>query len=89
MSAVRVILAAGGTGGHVFPAIGLAEALSKKGHSVLCLTDARAIDLYPSVRSWDVKCIPAISFNGRGIYTKIRAFWTLIKGVFVSRYFMK
>ena len=29
MSAVRVILAAGGTGGHVFPAIGLAEALSK------------------------------------------------------------
>ena len=45
MSTVRVILAAGGTGGHVFPAIGLAEALSKRGHSVLCLTDTRAIDL--------------------------------------------
>ena len=67
MSAVRVILAAGGTGGHVFPAIGLAEALSKRGHSVLCLTDIRALDLQPSVRAWDVKCIPAISFSGRGI----------------------
>ena len=89
MSTVRVILAAGGTGGHVFPAIGVAEALSKKGHSVLYLTDTRAIDLQPSVRSWDVKCIPAISFNGRGICSKIRAFWTLVKGVFVSRYFMK
>ena len=89
MSAVRVILAAGGTGGHVFPAIGLAEALSKRGHSVLYLTDTRAIDLQPSVRSWDVKCIPAISFSGRGIRPKIRAFWTLIKGVFLSRYFMK
>ena len=89
MSAVRVVLAAGGTGGHVFPAIGLAEALSKKGHSVLCLTDTRAIDLQPSVRSWDVKCIPAISFNGPGIFTKIRAFWSLIRSVFVSRYFMK
>ena len=89
MSAVRVILAAGGTGGHVFPAIGLAEALSKRGHSVLCLTDTRAIDLQPSVRSWDVKCIPAISFSGRGIRPKIRAFWTLIKGIFLSQYFIK
>ncbi len=89
MSAVRVILAAGGTGGHVFPAIGLAEALSKRGHSVLYLTDTRAIDLQPSVRSWDVKCIPAISFSGRGIRPKIRAFWTLIKGVFLSQYFIK
>jgi len=89
MSALRVILAAGGTGGHVFPAIGLAEMLSKRGHNVLYLTDTRAINLQPSVRSWDVQCIPAMSFSGRGIRSKIRAFGTLIKGIFLSRYFIK
>ncbi|MBO6783751.1 MAG: undecaprenyldiphospho-muramoylpentapeptide beta-N-acetylglucosaminyltransferase [Alphaproteobacteria bacterium] len=36
-----VLLAAGGTGGHMFPAVSLANALSARGHTVLFATDPR------------------------------------------------
>ena len=38
-----IVLAAGGTGGHVFPAMALARALSARGHDVRLLTDARGV----------------------------------------------
>ena len=32
MTQLHVMLAAGGTGGHIFPALALADALQKQGH---------------------------------------------------------
>ncbi|MFT8418757.1 MAG: undecaprenyldiphospho-muramoylpentapeptide beta-N-acetylglucosaminyltransferase [Acetobacter sp.] len=37
-----IVIAAGGTGGHFFPAEALAEALVARGHHVVLMTDARA-----------------------------------------------
>ena len=37
----KIILVAGGTGGHVFPAISLAERLKGMGHDILIITDLR------------------------------------------------
>lgn len=37
----NVILAAGGTGGHIFPALAVAEVLSANGHRVVLYTDKR------------------------------------------------
>ncbi|GAB4189054.1 MAG: undecaprenyldiphospho-muramoylpentapeptide beta-N-acetylglucosaminyltransferase [Thalassobaculales bacterium] len=42
MSAPLIALAAGGTGGHLFPAKALAEALTRRGHPVALITDRRA-----------------------------------------------
>lgn len=38
---MKVVLCAGGTGGHLFPAMALAEALKKKDHEVIIVTDER------------------------------------------------
>ncbi|HJN38316.1 MAG TPA: undecaprenyldiphospho-muramoylpentapeptide beta-N-acetylglucosaminyltransferase [Gammaproteobacteria bacterium] len=40
----RICIAAGGTGGHVFPALSVAKALIEKGHSVLWLGSQRGIE---------------------------------------------
>jgi UDP-N-acetylglucosamine--N-acetylmuramyl-(pentapeptide) pyrophosphoryl-undecaprenol N-acetylglucosamine transferase len=39
-----IVLCAGGTGGHVFPAEGLASALKKRGYKLALLTDSRAMN---------------------------------------------
>ena len=45
-AAIRpVVIAAGGTGGHVFPAAALAEALAARGRWVALMTDARSAEL--------------------------------------------
>ena len=36
-----IVLAAGGTGGHVFPAFALAEELMRRGYALACVTDRR------------------------------------------------
>ena len=38
---MRFILASGGTGGHLFPAVSLAKTLRARGHDVLLVTDTR------------------------------------------------
>src|SRR5271155_1285149 len=38
-----IVIAAGGTGGHFFPAEALAAALTERGQSVVLMTDARAV----------------------------------------------
>ena len=38
---MRIVLTAGGTGGHIFPAKAISDALEKEGHTVLFITDER------------------------------------------------
>jgi UDP-N-acetylglucosamine--N-acetylmuramyl-(pentapeptide) pyrophosphoryl-undecaprenol N-acetylglucosamine transferase len=47
MSGLTVLLAAGGTGGHVFPAVAVAEQLRQLGHRPIFITDWRGKRMIP------------------------------------------
>jgi UDP-N-acetylglucosamine--N-acetylmuramyl-(pentapeptide) pyrophosphoryl-undecaprenol N-acetylglucosamine transferase len=65
--AVRVVIACGGTGGHLFPGIAVAQALRRHGAQTLLLVSRKTIDRQASQAGMDVRAevIPAIGSPGR------------------------
>ena len=59
-----VVVAAGGTGGHLFPAEALAVALSRRGVSVDLVTDERASQ-YGEFPGHATHIVPSATFAGR------------------------
>lgn len=74
-----ILLSAGGTGGHVFPAIALGEELHRRGYRTILATDARAAHYdYPD---WlEVHVLSSKSTAG-GIFAKIGGLLSLLKAV--------
>jgi len=70
MSAPLVLLAAGGTGGHLFPAEALASALQKRGATVDLATDARVAHFKFSARA--VHLIPSATLRGTDPFNLVR-----------------
>jgi UDP-N-acetylglucosamine--N-acetylmuramyl-(pentapeptide) pyrophosphoryl-undecaprenol N-acetylglucosamine transferase len=60
------VLAAGGTGGHLFPAEALATELTRRGHAVELVTDERARAFLPTFPAEAVHMVPASTIRGRG-----------------------
>jgi UDP-N-acetylglucosamine--N-acetylmuramyl-(pentapeptide) pyrophosphoryl-undecaprenol N-acetylglucosamine transferase len=71
---LTIILATGGTGGHIFPAQALAEVLEARGHQLALITDPRFANYSSAGTAFSrmpVHVIPAVAIAG-GIIGKVR-----------------
>ncbi len=82
-----IILSAGGTGGHVFPAIATAQELQQRGHKVLLLTDERTAN-YNFPDGLEVHVLASKSPSG-GLSGKVKGVLGLLKAVGQAATIMK
>lgn len=73
MNGRPIALAAGGTGGHVFPAEALAAELTRRGHRPVLVTDRRGSGYERRFPGIEVVRVRAATFAGRGALGKLMA----------------
>jgi len=80
-----IVLAAGGTGGHVFPAEALAQELLSQGHRLVLITDRRGAAYRGALGQLETVRINAGPLTGRGLMSKVRGVAQLVLGYFEAR----
>ncbi len=80
-----ILLAAGGTGGHLFPAEALAHALKERGYAVHLVTDSRAERFAGKFPAEDIHVVPSATIGSKNPLKVIRSLWTLWTGVRAAR----
>ena len=68
-----IVLSAGGTGGHLFPAQALANELVKRGRKIVVMTDARFANYATQFPGADIATVPSSPFNAITAPFKIAA----------------
>jgi UDP-N-acetylglucosamine--N-acetylmuramyl-(pentapeptide) pyrophosphoryl-undecaprenol N-acetylglucosamine transferase len=84
-----VMLAAGGTGGHLFPAEALSHALHARRIRVVLMTDTRAAEYAGHFPAEAVHAVPAATPSGRSPLKMAGAVLELAKGTFAARAIIK
>jgi UDP-N-acetylglucosamine--N-acetylmuramyl-(pentapeptide) pyrophosphoryl-undecaprenol N-acetylglucosamine transferase len=81
-----VVIAAGGTGGHFFPAEALAAELGRRGRRVALITDKRSGGLAsPAFEGRERFVIPGAGIAGRGVLRAVGAALALARGTLAAR----
>jgi UDP-N-acetylglucosamine--N-acetylmuramyl-(pentapeptide) pyrophosphoryl-undecaprenol N-acetylglucosamine transferase len=82
-----ILLSAGGTGGHIFPAAALAEDLKSRGFDVALATDLRALKYKDSFPGVDVHVLNSSAWSG-GILAKLKGGAAMALGYMKARKLM-
>lgn len=81
-----MILAGGGTGGHVYPALAMGDAMRARGHQVHYYGDAARLEgrVAPE-RGYPFRGVPAVQFPRAGLLAKLKFGWSLLLAVLDAR----
>ena len=81
---MTIVLSAGGTGGHLFPAQALAAELIGRGRSIVLMTDARGRNYDTAFPGARVETVPSASPSNTDVAGKILAPFAILRGIFVG-----
>ncbi|MBR1648163.1 MAG: undecaprenyldiphospho-muramoylpentapeptide beta-N-acetylglucosaminyltransferase [Alphaproteobacteria bacterium] len=82
-----IILTAGGTGGHVYPAEALAQELSRRGFRLMLVTDKRGLNNYRGkLGEIENRAVLSGAVMGKSKWFKIKSLFKLALGVLQSIY---
>jgi len=79
-----IVLSAGGTGGHLFPAQALAGELVRRGKRIVVMTDSRGrsyADAFPGAR---IEIVPSAAFSDRSLMGLVSAPFEIAAGIVMS-----
>jgi len=85
----HIVLAAGGTGGHVFPAAALKQELISRGHEVTLITDNRGYRYRDQFEDIKVRKINSVTFANRGLWGKLLALPKVISSIADAKFILK
>lgn len=84
-----ILLATGGTGGHVFPAEALGRALAGRGQTVAVITDRRGLDFHRARSDAPAFAVRAATPSGGGLAGRVRGAAELALGTLQARALLK
>ena len=85
----HIILSAGGTGGHIFPACALKDELLRRGHEVTLITDSRGYEYREHFKDIKIHRVNSPKISRRGLFGKLWVMPKIISSIFDARRILK
>jgi UDP-N-acetylglucosamine--N-acetylmuramyl-(pentapeptide) pyrophosphoryl-undecaprenol N-acetylglucosamine transferase len=76
-----IVLSAGGTGGHLFPAQALAGELVRRGKTIVVMTDRRGTNYAKAFPGAAIETVPSAAFSDRSVIGLLSAPFEIVAGI--------